>query len=135
MAGSYDPQCPGKGSGNAHEQIRAAVQAAYYAPNQEEVEMIAANVLQRYPAPCPAAMKLLQGDEYARIAYWRFPRQHYSAIRTTRLLDRHYPKQRLRVKTILRFLTEKSCLKAAFATVWRASRRWWNERMAPSPRF
>ncbi|MGD9405852.1 MAG: hypothetical protein PVH95_11945, partial [Anaerolineae bacterium] len=35
-----------------------------------------------------------------------------------------------RTRTIPRFFSEKSCLKLAFATLWRASQRWQGVRMS-----
>jgi len=119
----------GKVPESAYQEIKAAVQAAYYAPDQEVAEMIAAQVLDTYQALYPAAMKSFQEDWNACIAYLRCPRVHHKRIRTTNLLERSFLEQRRRTKTIPRFFTEKSCLKLVFATLWRASHRWCNVRM------
>jgi putative transposase len=120
----------GKVPDSAHQEVKAAVQAAYYAPDQEVAEMIAAQVLDKYQALYPAAMKSFQDDWQACIAYLRCPRVHHKRIRTTNLLERCFLEQRRRTKTIPRFFTEKSCLKLVFATLWRASHSWRSVRMS-----
>jgi putative transposase len=114
---------------SARAEVKAAVQAAYYAPNQEVARMIAADVLETYQALYPSAMKSFQDDWEACIAYLRCPRVHHKRIRTTNLLERSFLEERRRTKVIPRFFTEKSCLKLVFATLWRASQRWQDVRM------
>lgn len=45
-------------------------------------------------------------------------------MRTTNLIERSFEEERRRTKVVPRFFDEKSCLKLAFATLWRASQRW-----------
>jgi transposase-like protein len=44
------------------EAIKAAVQGAYYAPNQQIAEMVAADVLEKYQDEYPSAMAAFQDD-------------------------------------------------------------------------
>lgn len=113
-----------KVSESARTEVKAAVQAAYYAPNQEVARMVAAEVLRRYQGAYPAAMKAFQDDWEASIAYLRCPTVHHKRIRTTNLLERSFLEERRRTKVIPRFFSEKSCLKLVFATLWQASQRW-----------
>jgi putative transposase len=78
----------------------------------------------------PAAMRSFQDDWQASIAYLRCPAIHHKRIRTTNLLERSFLEERRRTRTILRFFSEKSCLKLVFATLWRASQRWQGVRMS-----
>lgn len=111
-------------------EIKAAIQAAYYAPNQDVAEMVAADVVAKYQQPYPSAMKSFQADWDACIAYLRCPAIHHTRIRTTNLLERSFLEERRRTKVIPRFFNEKSCLKLVFATLWRASQRWYGVRMS-----
>lgn len=120
----------GKVPDPARAEIKAAVQAAYYAPNQDVAEMIAADVLEKYQQPYPSAMKSFMADWDACIAYLRCPAIHHTRIRTTNLLERSFLEERRRTKVIPRFFNEKSCLKLVFATLWRASQRWYSVRMS-----
>jgi putative transposase len=122
----------------ARSEIKATVQAAYYAPNQDVAEMVAADVLAKYQQPYPSAMKSFMADWDACIAYLRCPAIHHPRIPTTNLLERSFLEERRRTKVIPRFFNEKSCLKlrrpelveGVFATLWRASQRWYGVRMS-----
>jgi putative transposase len=111
-------------------EVKNAVRAAYYAPNREVANMIAADVLKTYQSAYPAAMRSFQDDWEASIAYLRCPAIHHKRIRTTNLLERSFVEERRRTRTIPRFFSEKSCLKLVFATLWRASQRWQGVRMS-----
>lgn len=111
-------------------EVKAMIQAAYYAPNQEVARMMATKILDLYQSRYPSAMKCFQDDWEACIAYLRCPHVHHKRIRTTNLLERSFGEQRRRTKVIPRFFTEKSCLKLVFATVWRASQRWQGVKMS-----
>jgi transposase-like protein len=111
-------------------EIKNAVRAAYYAPNREVADMIAADVLKTYQRDYPAAMRSFQDDWEACVAYLRCPASHHKRIRTTNLLERSFLEERRRTRTIPRFFSEKSCLKLVFATLWRASERWQGVRMS-----
>jgi putative transposase len=114
---------------SARAEVKAAVQAAYYAPNQEVARMIAADVLETYQALYPSAMKSFQDDEEACIAYLRCPRVHHKRTLTTNVLECSFLEERRRTKVIPRFFTEKSCLKLVVATLWRTNQRWQDVRM------
>jgi putative transposase len=111
-------------------EVKNAVRAAYYAPNREVADMIAADVLSTYQRDYPAAMHSFQDDWEACVAYLRCPAIHHKRIRTTNLLERSFLEERRRTRTIPRFFTERSCLKLVFATLWRASQRWQGVRMS-----
>jgi len=111
-------------------QVKNAVRAAYYAPNREVADMIAADVLSTYHRDYPAAMHSFQEDWEACVAYLRCPAIHHKRIRTTNLLERSFLEERRRTRAIPRFFSEKSCLKLVFATLWRASQRWRGVRMS-----
>jgi len=115
---------------SARADVKAMVQAAYYAPNQEVARMIAAEVLEAYQDQYPSAMRSFQDDWEACIAYLRCPAVHHKRIRTTNLLERSFLEERRRTKVIPRFFTEKSCMKLVFATLWRASQRWQGVKMS-----
>lgn len=114
---------------NTQSEVKAMVQAAYYAPNQAIAEQTAADVLRRLQKEYPSAMRSFQDDWGACIAYMRCPLSHHPRIRTTNLIERAFLEERRRTKVIPRFFTEESCLKLAFATLWQASQRWYKVKM------
>jgi len=109
---------------DAQAEVKAAVHSAYYAANRKVAELIATDVLDEYKDLYPSAMKSFTDDLEACWAYLRCPSAHHRLIRTTNLLERAFVEQKRRTKVIPRFLTEKSCLKLVFATLWHASERW-----------
>jgi transposase-like protein len=115
---------------SAREAVKAMIRAAYYAPNQEVANQIAADVLKKFQKEYPSAMTSFQDDWEACIAYMRCPQVHHKRIRTTNLLERSFVEERRRTKIIPRFFTEQSCLQLAFATLWRASQRWQGVKMS-----
>lgn len=115
---------------SARHEVKAMIQASYYAPSPEVARMIAAQVLDTYQDHYPAAMRSFQDDWGACIAYLRCPAVHHKRIRTTNLVERSFLEERRRTKVIPRFFTEKSCIKLVFATLWRASQRWQGVKMS-----
>jgi transposase-like protein len=115
---------------SARHEVKAMIQASYYAPNQDVARMIATEALDTYQGRYPAAMRSFQDDWEACIAYLRCPAVHHKRIRTTNLLERSFLEERRRTKVIPRFFTEKSCIKLVFATLWRASQRWQGVKMS-----
>ncbi len=111
-------------------ETKIMVRAAYYAPNREVADMIAADTLKTYQSEYQSAMRSFQDDWEACVAYLRCPTIHHKRSRTTNLLERSFLEERRRTKTIPRFFTEKSCLKLVFATLWRASLRWQSVKMS-----
>jgi transposase-like protein len=111
-------------------EIKTTIRAAYYAPNREVADMIAADMLKAYQRDYPAAMRSFRDDWEACVAYLRCPTIHHKRIRTTNLLERSFLEERRRTRTIPRFFTERSCLKLVFASLWRASLRWQGVKMS-----
>jgi transposase-like protein len=74
-------------------------------------------------------MRSFQDDWEASIAHLRCPAIHHPCvpqgkckrIRTTNLPESSFLEDRRQTRTTPRFFSEKSCLKLAFATLWRAS--------------
>lgn len=95
---------------SARAEVKAAVNSAYRAPNQDIAEMIASDVLKRYQDLYPSAMKSFTDDLEACWAHLHCPSIHHKRIRTTNLLERAFGEQKRRTKVIPRFMTEQSCL-------------------------
>jgi transposase-like protein len=62
-------------------EVKAAIRAAYYAPNREVADMIAADVRKTYQASCPSAMSSFRDDWEAYVAYLRCPAIHHKRFR------------------------------------------------------
>jgi len=114
---------------SARTDMNAMVRSAYTAPNRKVAEMIAKDLLDRYQDLYPSAMKSFTEDLEACWAHLRCPAIHHKRIRTTNLLERTFVEQKRRTKVIPGFMTEQSCLKLVFATLWQVSQRWHGVRM------
>jgi len=114
---------------SARTDMNAMVRSAYTAPNRKVAEMIAKDLLDRYQDLYPSAMKSFTEDLEACWAHLRYPAIHHKRIRTTNLLERTFVEQKRRTKVIPGFMTEQSCLKLVFATLWQVSQRWHGVRM------
>jgi putative transposase len=114
----------------ARVEVKAAVNSAYRAPNRKIAEMVATDLLECYQDLYPSAMKSFTEDLEACWAHLRCPTIHHKRIRTTNLLERAFGEQKRRTKVIPRFMTEQSCLKLVFATLWQVSKRWQGVRMS-----
>ena len=64
--------------------------------------------------------------------FLRFPREHWTRIRHTNLIERTFGETRRRIKVIGRLPGERSCLSLVWAVLDRASRGWRGVVMTPA---
>jgi len=95
--------------------------APTYAAGQQAVQA----TLARWKREFPAAMSALAEDLEASLAHLKLPIAHRKHARTTNLIERSFLEERRRTKIIPRFFDERSCLKLVYATLVRASQRWY----------
>jgi non-specific protein-tyrosine kinase len=119
---------------SARAEVRAMVQAAYYAPNLRVAEQISADMLKLYADRYPSAMQSFQNDWETCIAYLRCPPAHHSRIRTTTLLQRSFARERRQLMDSLQVSDEKGSLELAFTLLWQASQRWQGIRITEAER-
>lgn len=111
-------------------EVKAFLEAVRDAPTEEAGQEAAGDVLDRFGERFPAAMRSFSDDLEASLAHLMVPVRHRKCVRTTNLIERSFVEERRRTKTLPYFMTEKSCLKLVFSTVWRASFRWQLIRMS-----
>jgi putative transposase len=120
----------GKVPQSAQQEIKSAVASCFRAPNAAVARLLADDLVERYGAAYPSAVRSFQDDIEACWAHLRCPAVHHRAIRTTNVAERAIEEERRRTKVIPRFFAEKACLKLAFAALWQASCRWRGVRMS-----
>lgn len=108
----------------AFEEVRAHLRAVRDAPTYEAGQQAAKEVLLKFTATYPSAMKSFEDDLEASLSHLKLPGDHRINCRTTNLVERGFLEERRRTKTLPRFFDEKSCLKLVFGTLIRAARRW-----------
>jgi len=94
------------------------------APDHEQGKQRAQDVLGRLERDYPSAARCSQGDLDASLAHLKLPAAHRQSVRTTNLVERSFEEERRRSKAILRFRSERACLKLVFGVLWRASEGW-----------
>jgi len=105
-------------------EVKAHLRSVFEAPTYEAGKKRAQEVLEKYQALYPAAMKAFSEDLEVSLNHLKCPVKHRKVIRTTNLLERTFEEEKRRTKIIPRFFDEKSCLKLVFATLIRVSQRW-----------
>jgi putative transposase len=96
-------------------------------PGPELVEIIDARISEmvaRYGAAYPSAMKSLTTDQEGLTAYLRFPAEHHNRVRHSNFIERPFGETCRRVKVIGKFPGETSCVTLVWAVLDRASRGW-----------
>lgn len=113
---------------------QADVKADYWAmfevptdikPGPDAVAHVEANIdkfAQRWRDGYPAAVGILLSDRESLTHYLRCPREHWTRVRHSNLIERTFGETRRRVKVIGRFPGETSCLNLVWAVLDRASR-------------
>jgi putative transposase len=109
---------------DAQAEVKAFLETVRDAPTPEVGRQAATDVLSRYTALYPAAMRSFNDDLEASLAHLQLPLAHRRQVRTTNLIERSFEEERRRTKILPRFWSEHSGLKLIFAVLWRASARW-----------
>lgn len=107
-----------------HSEMKAALNAVYYAVDLKTARRAAEEFRQRYGKVYPSAVACFEDDLDACLNHLRCPAKHRRAISTTNLCERSFEEEKRRSKVIPRFFNEQSGIQLAFATLIRASARW-----------
>jgi transposase-like protein len=110
---------------SARAEVKAHLSTVRDAPTYAAGHQAAQATLARWAREFPAAMAALADDLEASLAHLKLPITHRKHVRTTNLIERSFLEERRRTKIIPRFFDERSCLKLVYATLVRASQRWY----------
>jgi putative transposase len=105
-------------------EVKAFLTAIRDAPDYESGCQRAKELVEKYKREFPRAIKSFTEDLESSLAHLQLPVVHRKYARTTNLIERSFGEEKRRSKVIPRFFNEKSALKLAYATLWRASQRW-----------
>ncbi|HXT43513.1 MAG TPA: transposase [Pseudonocardiaceae bacterium] len=78
---------------------------------------------QRWRDAYPAAVRILLSDRDSLTHYLRCPREHWTRVRHSNLIERTFGQTRRRAKVIGRLPGETSCIPLVWAVLDRSSRR------------
>jgi putative transposase len=128
-----------KVSAHAQDEVKAAFWQIFDDIDTEPGEAAVAQARQRahafaerYQQRYPAAVACLTDTLPELTTFLRFPREHWTRIRHTNLIERTFGETRRRVKVIGRLPGERSCLSLVWAVLDRASRGWRGVVMNPA---
>jgi len=111
-------------------EVMAHLYAVRDAPTLDAARAAADRFVNTYRSRFPAAVACFEEDRDALLAVHRVPVRHRVKVRTTNLAERSFLEERRRTKVIPRLRDEKAALKLAFATMMRASERWYRVPMS-----
>jgi putative transposase len=124
---------------HAQAEVKAAFWAVFDDLDAEPGEAAVAQARQRahafadrYHQRYPAAVACLLDTLPELTTFLRFPREHWTRIRHTNLIERTFGETRRRVKVIGRLPGERSCLSLVWAVLDRAARGWRGMVMTPT---
>ena len=125
---------------NAQAQVKADYWAILGVPDTIEPGLDAVGYVQkridsfekRWRDSYPAAVRCLLEDRDSLTVYLRFPREHWTRVRHSNLIERTFGETRRRVKVIGRLPGEHCCLKLVWAVLDRASTGWRGFAMTPA---
>jgi len=114
----------GKVPQEAASEIKAHLNAVYFAPNKKAALVQAQAFRDAYTKLYPSAIACFDDDLEACLMHLECPAKHRRYITSTNLLERAFLEERRRTNTLPRFFNERSALKLAYATLIRASSTW-----------
>ncbi len=117
---------------NAQAEVKADYWAIFDVPDTVEPGLDAVAYVQarinsfaaRWRDSYPAAVRCLLADRETLTVYLRFPREHWTRVRHSNVIERTFGETRRRVKVIGRLPGEHSCLSLVWAVLDRASAGW-----------
>jgi putative transposase len=68
--------------------VAAAIRSVFHADSHDEARATLADVVDRLQGPAPKAARLLEAAEPDLLAFYRFPAEHRSKLRSTNPLER-----------------------------------------------
>jgi len=105
-------------------EFKARVKAAYHAPSRETAQVLREDLVSRYAASHPTAVRCFEEDFEACVVHLRYPLAHRRVIRTTNLLERLFGEERRRMKVVANAFGERPVLKLMYAALIRAAENW-----------
>lgn len=103
--------------GHLEGELRLKLDNALYAKDYATALKLSQEMIQEYRGQAEAFVQCLEKDLEETLAYFKFPQNHWKAIRTTNVIERRFEEVRRRTKVIPRFQSETSCLMLCLAVL------------------
>lgn len=105
-------------------QAKSALQQIYSAATKTEADKAFDRFIKTYDAKYPKAVECLTKDRTALLAFYDFPAEHWSHIRTTNPIESTFATVRLRTDKTRGCVSATSILSLVFKLVQSAQKRW-----------
>lgn len=107
-----------------HEQMKSALHQMWMAPDQEKALKAFQNTVNQFKAKYPKAIECLEKDKEELFAFYDFPAEHWSHIRTTNPIESVFSTVRLRTKRSRNCGSRETTLAMVFTLMESAQKRW-----------
>lgn len=108
-----------------HEQMKSALHQMWMAPDQERALKAFQNTVEQFKAKYPKAIECLVKDKDELFAFYDFPAEHWSHIRTTNPIESVFATVRLRTKRSKNCGSRETTLAMVFKLMESAQKRWY----------
>ena len=132
FSGVKEQRCTVHKTANVLDKLPKSVQAKakadlheiFQAPTRQEADKAFAVFLEKYQAKYPKASECLRKDREELLAFYDFPAEHWSHLRSTNPIESTFATVRLRHRKTKGNGTRKACLTMVFKLVQSAERSW-----------
>lgn len=108
-----------------HEPMKSALHQMWMAPDQERALKAFQNTVNQFKAKYPKAIECLEKDKEELFAFYDFPAEHWSHIRTTNPIESVFATVRLRTKRSRNCGSRETTLAMVFKLMESAQKRWY----------
>ena len=104
--------------------VKDALHNIYLAETRKSAYQAFEHCIEKYTVKYPKAMKCLQKDKDAMLAFYDFPAEHWSHIRTTNPIESVFATVRLRTNKMKNCGSRKTTLTMTFKLIETAQKKW-----------
>ena len=104
--------------------VKDALHNIYLAETRKSAYQAFDHCIEKYTVKYPKAMKCLQKDKDAMLAFYDFPAEHWSHIRTTNPIESVFATVRLRTNKMKNCGSRKTTLTMTFKLIETAQKKW-----------
>jgi len=108
--------------------VKEAIHEVWMAESRDEAHKAFDHTVKRFEAKYPKAMNCLQKDKDSMLAFYDFPAEHWSHIRTTNPIESTFATVRHRTNKTRNCVSRKTILAMVFKLVQSAQKRWYRLR-------
>ena len=109
---------------NVQPKVKSAVHDIWQAETREDAQKAFDSALKRFELKYPKAMKKLRKDQEELLAFYDFPSEHWTHIRTTNPIESTFSTVRLRTKRARNCGSRETTLMMVFKLLETAQKRW-----------